>query len=173
MLLGLLLFPVFLSLLPYSPDGQFGLTLVLMAVQAMALGATPLGDLNRPTLMRLVGLIFAGLGIVASIVPGLLTEWLRILIAALNIGNGAKVLLDVYRPSASKPEGAANSPSGVGARATLTAVGALSIVFGLASLVPGLLPGPLLAALLVLMGLSMFRPVSLLRTRALPEPRSA
>ena len=171
-LLGVLLVPVFLGLLPYAPDGQLGLTLVLTAIQAMALGETPLGGLKRPASMLAIGLIFAALGIVASIVPGLLTDELRILLAALNVGNGAKLLLEARRPATSRPGGLAQSPPGAGAlRATVAAVGALSVVFGVAALVPALLPAPVLAVLLVLMGLALLRLVLLLRNIR-PQPGS-
>ena len=173
-LLGALLFPVSFGLLPYSPDGQLGLVLVLMAIQAMALGATPLGDVKRPTVMLAVGLMFAAFGIVASIVPGLLTDWLQILIGVLNVGSGARLLFEAYSRSKSNPEGAAQRPSGVAAlRATVTAVGALNVVFGVASLVPDLLPLRLMAALLVLTGFAVLRLVSLLRAKALLQPTLA
>ena len=42
-LLGLLLFPVNQGLIPFSPDGQLGLLLVIMAIQMLALGETPVG----------------------------------------------------------------------------------------------------------------------------------
>lgn len=172
--LGVLLFPVGLGLMPYSPDGQLGLTLVLMAIQVLALGVTPLGEVKRPAFMLAIGLTFAALGIVASIVPGLLTGELRILIAVLNVGSGAKLLLDTWRPSTPPPPGAAHAPASVGAlQATVTALGALNLVFGVASLVPGLLPVPVMAVLLVLTGLAVLRLVSLLRTRALVQPKPA
>jgi hypothetical protein len=173
-LLGVLLFPVSVGRLPFSPDGQLGLMLVLMAIQVMALGATPLGDLKRPGLMLAIGLIFAAFGIVASIVPGLLTDWLQILIGVLNVGSGARLLIETYSPSTSKPEGAAQPPPGVGAlRATVAAVGALNVVFGVASLVPDLLPLRLMAVLLVLTGFAVLRLVSLLRVKALLQPKPA
>ena len=38
--LGLILFPVGLGMLPFSPDGQLGLLLTIMAIQTMTLGDT-------------------------------------------------------------------------------------------------------------------------------------
>ena len=170
-LLGVLLFPVGAGLLPYSPDGQLGLMLVLMAIQTMALGATPLGDLKRPVSMLAIGLSFAAFGIVASIVPGLLTGWLQNLIGVLNLGGGAKLLLESYRPSPSRPGAAAHPPSGGGGvPATVATLGALNIAFGVTSLVPDLLPLRLMAVLLVLTGLAVLRLVWLLRAGALIQP---
>ena len=71
--LGLLLFPVNLGLLAFSPDGQLGLLLTVMAIQMMSLGDTPLGQFKRSWLIIIVGLVFAALGVVSVIVPGLLT----------------------------------------------------------------------------------------------------
>jgi uncharacterized membrane protein HdeD (DUF308 family) len=46
--LGLLLFPVNLGLLAFSPDGQLGLLLTVMAIQTICLGDTPLGRFRIP-----------------------------------------------------------------------------------------------------------------------------
>lgn len=176
-LLGLLLFPVNLGLLPFSPDGQLGLLLTLMAIQVMALGDTPLGQVKRPLLMLAVGLIFAALGIVASIVPGLLTDWLRILLGALNIGSGAKSLLETYLPRIWGNEGPPN-PAPVPTivkelPSTQTMLSGLSVAFGLTMLVPGLVPGLLMAGILVANGLLLFKLASILRNLAALQPSAA
>jgi hypothetical protein len=176
-LLGILLFPVNLRLLPFSPDGQLGLLLTLMAIQAMALGDTPLGQVKRRWLMLAVGLIFAALGIVASIVPGLLTDWLRILLGALNIGSGAKSLLDTYLPRIRGNEGPPNPapvPTTVKElHSTQTMLGGLSVAFGLTMFVPGLVPGLLMAGILVINGLLLFKLASILRNLAALQPSAA
>lgn len=171
-LLGLLLFPVNLGLLPFSPDGQLGLLLTLMAIQVMALGDTPLGQLKRPASMLVVGLIFAVPGIAASIVPGLLTNWLRILLGALNIGSGARSLLQTYLPTM-RGRGGPPSPAPVPAimkelSSTQTILSGLSVVFGLTMLLPGLIPGLLMAGILVVNGLLLLKLASILKRL---EPR--
>ncbi len=176
-LLGLLLVPVNLGLLPFSPDGQLGLLLTLMAIQVMALGDTPLGQLKRPWSMLAVGLIFAALGIVATIVPGLLTNWLRILLGVLNIGSGAKSLLESHRPTIGANEGPPK-PVAVAAvvqdlSSTQTMLSGLSIAFGLTMLVPGLLPGFLMAAILIVNGLLLLKLASILRKLAALQPSAA
>ncbi len=169
-LLGLLFVPVSLGLIPFSPDGQLGLLLTIMAIQAMALGATPLGQLSRPSWMLAVGLTFAALGIIASIVPSLLTDWLRTLIGVLNIGSGAKSLVATYLPVWRLREDAADlasvptvvrTPNG-----TQTAVNWLNIVFGVTMLVPALTPGFLMPAILVAFGLLLIRLAMILRSLA-------
>ena len=174
-LLGLLLFPVGLGLIPFSPDGQLGLLLVLMAIQAMALGNTPLGQLKRPWSMLVVGLIFAAPGIVASIVPGLLTNWLRILLGALNIGSGARSLLETYLPTARGYEGPPHPapvlPVVKELSRTQTILSGLSVVFGLTMLLPGLIPGLLMAGILVVNGLLLLKVASILGNLAAVGPR--
>jgi len=86
--LGLLLFPVNLGIIAFSPDGQLGLLLTVTAIQMMALGETPLGQFKRSWIMVMIGLLFAGLGVVSSIVPGLLTGMLQILLGLLNLTGG-------------------------------------------------------------------------------------
>lgn len=169
-LVGLLLVPVGLGLIPFSPDGQLGLLLTVMAIQAMALGATPLGQLSRPSWMLAVGVTFAALGIVASIVPGLLTDWLRILIGVLNIGSGAKSLVATYLPAWRPREGAPDPASVPTIFRTLnwtqTTVNWLNIVFGVTMLVPALTPGLLMPVILVVFGLLLIRLAMILRSLA-------
>ena len=88
-LLGLLLFPVGLGMLPFSPDGQLGLLLTIMAIQMMTLGDTPLGQYTRSWFMIIIGIVFAGLGVVSCIVPGMLTGMIQILLGLLTIMGGA------------------------------------------------------------------------------------
>ena len=96
--LGLLLFPVNLHMLPFSPDGQLGLLLTVMAIQMMALGETPLGQFKRSLLMIIVGIVFAALGVVSCIVPGMLTGMIRILLGLLNIMGGAAFFIKLISP---------------------------------------------------------------------------
>lgn len=164
--LGLLLFPVSLGLLKFSPDGQFGLALTVMAIQMMSLGDTPLGQFKRSWSMIIIGLIFAALGVVSSIVPGLLTGMLQFLLGLLNVMSGAASLARRYLPKRQEigtaPTAPAVVPPGVKTRtATQTALSCVVIVFGISALVPGLVPGLLIPVILVVNGLLLFRLVSL------------
>lgn len=175
--LGLLLFRVNLGLFPFSPDGQLGLLLTLMAIQVMALGDTPLGQLKRPFSMLAVGSIFATLGIVASIVPGLLTNWLRILLGALNIGSGTKSLIEFYLPTVRGNEGPPNAApvSAIVKELTSTQkmLSGLSVAFGLTMLLPGLLPGFVMAGILIVNGLLLLKLASILRKLPAFQARAA
>jgi hypothetical protein len=176
-LLGLLLLPVNLGLLPFSPDGQLGLLLTLMAIQVMALGDTPLGQVKRPISMLVVGLIFAALGIVASIVPGLLTNWLRLLLGTLNIASGAKSLLENHVPAIwqhERPSHPASASAVVKKLHTMQGIlSGLSVAFGLTMLLPGLVPGLLMAGILIVNGILLFKLASILRNLTASQPSAA
>ena len=200
-LLGILLFPVSRGLLPFSPDGQLGLMLVLMAIQMLALGDTPVGRFRRSGWLVAVGLGFAGAGIFACIVPGILTSSLQLLLGVLNLGGGLVLLTGqlwqrrrerekdkereregyketegerekdkdkekekapVRQSLAIDPGLAADpgSPSRVPTpppplarlAVTQTLLNLVGIGFGLSMLVPGMLPLPVIAGILILNG---------------------
>ncbi len=178
--LGLLLFPVSLGLLPFSPDGQLGLMLTIMAVQMMALGDTPLGQYTRSSLMVIVGLVFAALGAVSCIVPGMLTGMLQIFLGLLNIMAGVVFFIKRFLP---KPQEIRTPPEAPGVippmvrklGRTQIVLNAVIIAFGISMLLPGLVPGLVLAPILVMNGLLLFLLASLMqkviRGQATGEPR--
>jgi small-conductance mechanosensitive channel len=91
--LGVVLIQVNLGVLPFSQDGLLGMLLVIFSIQMMALGETPIGPFRRSWLMILIGMVFATLGIISCVVPGLLTALLQFLIGVLNILGGALLLI--------------------------------------------------------------------------------
>jgi uncharacterized membrane protein HdeD (DUF308 family) len=97
-LLGFLLFPVNLGVIPFSPDGQLGLLLVITAVQMMALGDTPIGQYRRSWLLIMIGIVFAAMGIISCIVPGILTGVIQMLVGLLNIIGGVVLLTKRFLP---------------------------------------------------------------------------
>jgi hypothetical protein len=161
--LGLLLFPVSLGLLPFSPDGQLGLLLTIMAIQMMALGDTPIGHYTRSWFMIIIGLVFAALGIVSCIVPGLLTGMLRIFIGLLNIMGGVVFLIQQFLP---KLRGIRTPPEAPIVRKLATTqivLNSVGIAFGISMLLPGLVSGLVVAGLLVMNGLLLFILASLVQ----------
>lgn len=166
-LLGLLLFPVNQGTLPFSPDGQLGLLLVIMAIQMLALGETPMGQYRRSWLLIVIGIVFAAMGIFSCIVPGILTGVIQILLGLLNIAGGAvlltkrflPVLHDLRKPRA---ESVALPPLLKQLLATQTVLNVVSITFGVTMLVPGLAPGTVIAGIVVLNGLLLFVLASIL-----------
>ncbi|ABN57058.1 MULTISPECIES: hypothetical protein [Methanoculleus] len=162
-LLGLLLIPVNLGMLPFSPDGQLGLLLVIMAVQMLALGETPMGQYKRSRLLIVIGIAFAAMGIFSCIVPGILTGVIRVLLAILNIAGGAILLTKRFLPmlhAAAEP--APLPPILKRLLVTLTVLNVVAIAFGISMLLPGLVPGMVIAGIVVINGLLLFVLVSIL-----------
>jgi hypothetical protein len=156
-LLGLLLFPVNLGLIAFSPDGQLGLLLTVMAIQIISLGDTPLGKFRRSSAITLVGLVFAALGIVSSIVPGLLTGALTALVGVLNIAGAGVFLFKRYFPGLSGSHRVTRVAAPANIEKTQTMLNWVALAFGISMLVPRLIPGLLIAGILVVNGLLLFR----------------
>jgi uncharacterized membrane protein HdeD (DUF308 family) len=155
--LGLLLFPVNLGLIAFSPDGQLGLLLTIMAIQLTAMGDTPMGRYKRSWLMVIIGMVFAALGVVSSIVPGLLTGIIRILLGVLNIVGGGTLIIKQYLPMLRKigthpPAPAIVPPILKKLNVTQTVLNILTIAFGVSMLIPGLVSGLIIAGILVING---------------------
>jgi len=165
--LGLLLFPVNLGIIAFSPDGQLGLLLTVTAIQMMSLGETPLGQFKRSWLIITTGLLFTALGVVSSIVPGLLTGMIQILLGLMNIAGGALSLMKRYLPILRETNTAGGAP-GTGPpnvrklAALQTTLNCVQLAFGASTLVPGLVPGLLMAGILVMNGLLVFMLASIL-----------
>jgi hypothetical protein len=156
-LLGLLLFPVNLGLIAFSPDGQLGLLLTVMAIQIISLGDTPLGKFRRSSAITLVGLVFAALGIVSSIVPGLLTRALTVLLGGLNVAGAGVFLFKRYFPGRYGSHGGARVAAPDDIEKTQTMLNWVALAFGISMLVPRLISGLLIAGILVVNGLLLFR----------------
>lgn len=167
-LLGLLLFPVSLGMLPFSPDGQLGLTLTIMAIQMMTLGDTPLGQYTRSWFMIIIGIVFAGLGVVSCIVPGMLTGMIQILLGLLNIMGGAaffiKRFLAKLHGIRTPPEAPIVVPPIVRRlERTQMLLNSVTIAFGISMLLPGLVPLLVVAGILVINGPLLFILASLIQ----------
>lgn len=163
-LLGLLLIPVNLGLIPFSPDGQLGLLLVIMAVQMLALGETPMGQYRRSWLLIVIGIVFAAMGIFSCIVPGILTGVIQLLLAILNIAGGVILLAKRFLPmlqGAGDPA-APLPPILKRLLVTLTVLNVVAIAFGISMLLPGLVPGMVIAGIVVINGLLLFVLASIL-----------
>ena len=160
-LLGLVLFPVASGIIPFSTDGELGLLLVLNAIQIMVLGETPLGEFKRSWLMIILGIVFAAFGIFSCIVPGIFTGYIILLIAFLNIAGGSiliiKRYLPVFQAIRSPTTEAQNIPPIVKKlMVSQTLLNIASIAFGISMLIPGIIPGMVIAGILVINGLLFF-----------------
>ncbi len=177
LLLGVLLVPVNLGLLPFSPDGQLGLLLVITSIQIMALGSTPLGAFRRSWGLTAIGLLFAGMGIISCIVPGLLTGVITLLIGVMNILGGAVLLAGQYLPvvRARGADPAEPAPPILRRLFVLqTLLSTVGIVFGISMLAPGIAPGLVIAGILLVNGLLLFALIATLHALShLSEPAAA
>ena len=151
-LLGMLLIPVNLGMLPFSGSAQLGLLMVMFAIQMLASGNTPIGPFPRSWLMILLGLLFAALGIVSCIIPDVLVPLLTVLVGVLNILGGAITLGKMVFSNPRKPgEPRVPRPAILTKLfATQLIMNLLSIMFGTsmlcAHLIPGLAIGVILAS---------------------------
>lgn len=100
---------------------------------------------------------------------------IQLLLGVLNIVGGATWLVRRYFPRSRTSENspatpAVASPIADKTVATQTALNCVAIAFGISVLAPGLLPGLLVAGILVVNGLLLFRLASLLHHIAGPQP---
>ena len=166
LLLGILLIPVNLSQLPFSGNAQLGLLMVIFAIQMLASGSTPIGPFPRNWLMIIFGLLFAALGIISSIIPGILVKPLTILIGLLNIIGGCITLVKTLLPRLKKPpkSGGQVPPILHKLFATQLIMGFLSILFGSSMLVSHFLPGLVVGVVLFANGCVLMYLMSILLT---------
>src|SRR5215468_1187495 len=134
-LLGLLLFPVNLGLIAFSPDGQLGLLLTVMAIQMISLGDTPLGKFRRSPAITLVGFAFAALGVVSSIVPGLLTGAINVLLGVLNVAGAGVFFFKRYFRGLYGSDGGAHLAAPADIEMTQKMLNWVALAFGISTLV--------------------------------------
>lgn len=163
-LLGLLLIPVTFGLLPFSGSAQLGLLVVIMSIQMTAFGNTPLRSFTRTWPLVFFGLLFASMGIISCIVPGIMLPWLTLIIAFLNIGGGAiplvKMLTSLF--SGEQKKTAQMPPVITELLITQTTLNTLSIIFGTSMLIRNLIPGPVIGIVLTANGAVLLYLLSLL-----------
>lgn len=97
LILGVLLFPIYAGLLPYYEDGLFSLLIIVAALQILALGKTPFGDVQRNLPTILFGIVIAAGGIVICFIPDILGDIPRLLLIVFFVFGGAVQLLQLYR----------------------------------------------------------------------------
>ncbi|MCL1801212.1 MAG: hypothetical protein FWG25_07620, partial [Promicromonosporaceae bacterium] len=141
-LLGILLLFVGRGILPFSPDGQYGVLLTIMALQIGCLGVTPIGTFRRTPLITALAIVFVGIGIFSAVSPGGITEPTRILLGVMNTAAGVTLLIGQFSPRNAELRHPAPSPVAPQLRRlwlTQTLQGVVGTVFGLSALFPGML----------------------------------
>ena len=93
---GGLLFPVSAGRLPYYENGFFGLLLIVFALQAIAFGKTPFGDMRRSKPLLFFGVAIASIGIITCFIPGFFGSFPRILLFVCFSFGGVLQLLKAY-----------------------------------------------------------------------------
>lgn len=154
LLLGGLLIPVNLGLLPFSASAQLGLLMVIFAFQMLASGNTPIGAFPRSRLMIICGLLFAALGIVSCIIPLILVQLLTKVVGILNILGGVITLFRICPPHLRKQRAPASAASPLLTKLFVSQLfmNLLTIMFGLSMLVANLIPGLVIGAVLAANG---------------------
>ncbi len=161
LVLGCLMVPINLGLLPYALSAMHGTLVVLFGVQALAVGCITTLVFKRNWIFLLVGIVFVAVGAFAVIVPDMVVEHLMFIIGVLIILGGFYLLYTLVRPK-QKSEVAVKKPEGKDLRlmifllvlAILTAI--LMIIFGVSLLIENLIPGISIAIILICFGLSQF-----------------
>jgi len=150
----LLLVPVNLGLIPFSGSAQLGLLVVILAIQMLASGSTPIGPFPRSWLMIALGYPFAALGVISAIVPGILVPVLTLLVAVLNVTGGILGLKRTVAPMLNRGEGPRGPVPPVLARLTgvQLAMNLVSILFGASMLIANLIPGRIIGVILAANG---------------------
>ena len=184
LLLGILLTPATLGLLPFSGSAQLGLLMVIFAVQMLASGSTPIGPFPRSWLMIWLGLLFAALGIVSCIIPEILVRQLTVLVGVLNILGGVIILWQICMPrlrTSEEPRGPVPAILNKLFAAQLT-MNLLTILFGSSMLVSNLVPGWIIGVVLGANGCVLLYLLHIMMVLAkllravpggLPQPHSA
>jgi hypothetical protein len=154
LLLGILLVPVSLGLLPFSGSAQLGLLMVIFAVNMLASGSTPIGPFPRTWLVIGFGLLFAALGIVSCIVPEILVAALTVLVGVLNILGGVIALAKMWISRPRKTGEPREPAPPVLARlfAAQLTMNLLTIMFGTSMLIRGLVPALVIGVVLAANG---------------------
>lgn len=161
LVLGCLLVPVNLGLLPCATSAMHGALIVLLGVQALVSDTVMTFAFKRNWIFFLVGMVFVAVGAFAIIVPDTIVEFLIIFIGVFVILGGLHLIYILFGP---KPESAEPAPKPKGkdlllmisllALALLTV--AMMITFGLSMLFKNLIQGLMIAVILVCFGLSQF-----------------
>ena len=175
-LLGFLIFFSILGILPsFNADGQIGLLLVLTSLQLLALGQFVGSQVTRSWPVLGFGILCAAAGIFSCIVPGILAAIILPLLGLQNIITGVLLLgTQVIAPTLygiRHPPGEPVLIPPIIRRLflVLLVTGIVTVVFGINTLVPVLLPNLLgmvisailLPLLVIIMGLLSLMTVSI------------
>jgi len=152
---GALLFPIARGVLAYYEDGLFGMLLVIVSVQMLALGVTPFGEMRGSRLILPAGVCVAAFGIVTCFIPDLLGPAPRIALFVCLAPGGvvalAQMLLDRRKLRTWLDHGGVLRQLAAACAAVYT----LAVIVGSLVFAPQLLPTPLTAVIALLYGVAI------------------
>lgn len=161
LILGCLLVPVYLGLLPYALSAMHGTLIVLLGVQALVCGVMMTFSFKRNWIFFLVGMAFVAVGAFAIIVPDTIVEFLVIFIGVFLIIAGLYLLSTLIRPKP-KSEDPARKLEGKDLLLVLVLLALalliviMMILLGVSMLIENLVPGIFIVIILVCFGLIQF-----------------
>ena len=160
-LVAILLIPANMSIFTFSFENMRGLLLVILALQMLALGSTPVGEFKRSWLLILIGLAFISMGIISCIVPGLLAGVMVLLLAIWNIVWGSVGLVKIFLPildGIRHPPAAAHLPPLIKKMIVTQIIVFIGcIIFGISVLLPGYIPDLIQLGMVFILGILFIR----------------
>ena len=120
-----------------------------------------------------IGLVFVAMGVYSCIVPGIITDLLRVMLGLLNLVGSLVLLAGRVVPMLLSMQKVPKEPVVLPAPVrnlliTQTALNIIGILFGISMLLPGVIPGLVVAAILFFNGLLLLLLAQILGT--LPAP---
>jgi hypothetical protein len=154
LVIAILMVPTVLGIISVSPDSNFGLLLVIMTLQIMVLGETPVGERNRTWLLIMAGLFFAGFGMVSCFIPGLLSGIIVPLLGIWNLIAGGYGLVTLLLPIVQGIRHPPAEPNPIPSFIIIIISGVfiMTIMFGVNLLLPGFLPILIIPGILFVLG---------------------
>lgn len=169
---AIILIPVDQGYYLFSRDSQFGLLMVIMAIQVLALGKTPFGVYKRSWFLIFIGILIAVLGMYSCIVPGLLAGWMLSILGFWNILTGStglgKMVIPVFHIIRSPDKVDSLSSAKKRFFGAIIILHLLTMGFGMNLILPGLIPGIVVIANLFILGFLMILLASMLRKTPSP-----
>jgi hypothetical protein len=156
LLFGALLFLIDKGVLLYSEASMYGLFVVLVSMQVIAMGKTPFGDFLRSWLIVIIGLLTAIIGTLAIFFPGQLSSGIRLLAALIILFTGALGLLQLF--TARDKARLWMKVPGILQQLTIACVlvYGIELFLGVITLLPGIVPNAVTAVLCLIFGGSLF-----------------
>ena len=161
--LGIALIPVSFGLIPFAAHAQLGLLVTFFAIQIITIGNTPIGEFRRTNFLIGVGFVLAIIGVTSCIIPDILTDFLVLLVGALNIIGGALTLGKMLLPLLMNKREKIQTPK-IMLKVFVSSIilNVLTIIFGFSMLISNLIPVLVVGIILALNGFVLLYLMSLL-----------